>query len=140
MASAMAKKKTEGEDAPTTPPVPTQPPPGVDPVHWAFWILGRCVQDRVQKAGSKTAAARAIAREALCSHDRVLKAHSFAEMFPTQDLIPLGRVRIRGQPLSESYLRLLAMVASRPQAEELLVFIERQGPDGHPDSGGAQET
>jgi hypothetical protein len=125
-ATAMSKKRATGGDVLATPLASTDSPDGVDTGHWTFWSLGRRVEARVRDAGSKKAATRAIAAEERCSYSRVRVAHAFALTFPEpKDLVRLGRIRIRGRPLSEDHLRRLAMAEDRAQAETLLTVVER---------------
>jgi hypothetical protein len=124
----MVKKRATGGDAPASQPSPTSadPPDGVDPGHWTFWSLGRRVEARVQDARSKKAATRAVVAEEGCSYSRARSAHAFALTFSEpQALVRVGRIRIRGRPLSEDHLRRLAMAEDRAQAETLLTIVER---------------
>ena len=128
MATAMAKTKATGGLAPAThrAPASADPPDGVDPGHWTFWSLGRRIEARVGDAGSKKAATRAIVAEEGCSYSRARSALAFAQKYPRlQDLVRLGRIRIRGRPLSEDHLRRLAMAKNDTQAQALLDILER---------------
>jgi hypothetical protein len=122
----MAKQRATGGEVPAVPQALAELPDGVEPGHWTFWSLGRRIEDRVQAAGSKKAATRAVVAEEGCSYSRARSALAFAKKYPSrQVLVRLGQIRIRGRPLAEDHLRQLAMAKNDTQAEALLDVLER---------------
>jgi hypothetical protein len=89
----------------------------------SLYELGLRVRRKQREVVSKKAAARAVDEEEGCGYEKARQALRIVERITAKDLVRLGKMRIKREPLSGNHLRALSGVAGAAARRALIEGI-----------------